>query len=51
MAGSVTVFLGVLIAFINQTSTTPISSPILAQGTTVKVTDNTGAIVSATTLS
>lgn len=43
--GSVTGFLGVLIAFIANTSTTPINDPQLKSGTLVRVTDDTGTVV------
>lgn len=43
--GSMTVFLGALIAFIANTSTTPINDPQLKEGTLVRVTDDAGTVV------
>jgi hypothetical protein len=46
--GSLTGFLGVLIAFIANTYTTPIQDPRLMKGTMIQVTDEDGIIVGHT---
>lgn len=43
--GAVTAFLGVLIAFIANTSTTPVNDPQLKAGTSIRVTDATGTVI------
>lgn len=43
--GTIAGFLGVLIAFIANTSTTPIADPQLKAGTLVRVTDESGTVV------
>jgi hypothetical protein len=43
--GAATTILGAIIAFIAQTSTTPIKDPQLAEGTSVRVTDATGTVI------
>ncbi len=48
ISGSVTGFLGVLIAFIAHTSTTPTHDPQLKAGTMVRVTDESGTVVGHT---
>lgn len=47
--GSVVAFLGVFIAFLANTQTTPIKDPILAAGTTVTVKDTSDTVVIAPT--
>lgn len=46
--GAVTAFLGVLIAFIANTHTTPVADPQLKAGTMVRVTDESGTVVAHT---
>lgn len=46
--GAIGVFLGVLIAFIANTSTTPVADPQLQQGTMVRVTDENGIVIGHT---
>jgi hypothetical protein len=41
----VTAFLGVLVAFIANTYTTPVNDPQLKAGTMVRVTDDVGTVV------
>lgn len=43
--GAIGGFLGVLIAFVANTSTTPVSDPQLKVGTSVRVTDDTGTVI------
>lgn len=43
--GAIGTFLGVLVAFIANTSTTPISDPQLKVGTSVRVTDESGTMI------
>lgn len=43
--GAIASFLGVFIAFLANTSTTPVSDPQLKEGTMVRVTDETGTVV------
>lgn len=43
--GAITAFLGVFIAFLANTSTTPVADPQLKEGTMVRVTDETGTVV------
>lgn len=43
--GSITVFLGVLIAFVANSSTTPTADPQLKAGTMVRVTDDGGTVI------
>jgi hypothetical protein len=43
--GAVTAFLGVLVAFIANTYTTPVNDPQLKAGTMVRVTDDVGTVV------
>lgn len=43
--GAVTSFLGVFIAFLANTSTTPVADPQLKAGTMVRVTDDEGTVV------
>lgn len=43
--GTIGIFLGVLIAFIANTSTTPVADPQLKAGTMVRVTDDSGTVV------
>lgn len=43
--GALTGFLGVLIAFIANTSTTPTADPQLKAGTMVRVTDESGTMI------
>jgi hypothetical protein len=43
--GAVTLFLGVVIAFIANTSTTPVHDPKLKAGTMVQVTDDAGTVI------
>lgn len=45
LLGAGTTFLGVLIAFIANTSTTPIADPKLVQGTSVQVMDTSGKVI------
>lgn len=47
--GALVTFLGVFIAFLANTQTTPISDPILAAGTTVSVKDTADKVVIAPT--
>ena len=46
--GAVTAFLGVLVAFIANTYTTPVDDPQLKAGTMVRVTDDAGTVVGHT---
>jgi hypothetical protein len=46
--GAITAFLGVLIAFIANTYTTPVNDPQLKAGTMVRVTDDAGTVVGHT---
>jgi len=43
--GTIGLFLGALIAFVANTSTTPVNDPQLKAGTMVRVTDDTGTVV------
>lgn len=43
--GAIGGFLGVLIAFIANTSTTPVGDPQLKVGTSVRVTDESGTVI------
>ena len=43
--GAITSFLGVFIAFLANTSTTPVNDPQLKSGTMVRVTDEVGTVV------
>jgi hypothetical protein len=43
--GAVGTFLGVLIAFIARTSTTPVADPQLKVGTQIRVTDASGTVI------
>lgn len=43
--GALTLFLGVLIAFIANTFTTPVADPQLKAGTMVRVTDDAGIVI------
>lgn len=45
LIGSVAAFLGVFIAFLANTRTTPISDPILEAGTTVRVLNSEDSVV------
>jgi hypothetical protein len=45
VTGSITGFLGVLIAFIANTSTTPTADPQLKAGTSVRVMDEDGVVI------
>lgn len=46
--GTIGILLGVLIAFIANTSTTPVADPQLKEGTMVRVTDATGTVIGHT---
>lgn len=50
VGGSLGAFLGVVIAFVAQTSTTPVSSPQLPAGTEVGVTNQAGTVTHTTTV-
>ena len=50
LIGSVVAFLGVVIAFIANTNTTPVKDPQLVQGTPVRVTNEEGAIIGHSTV-
>ena len=43
--GAATAFLGVFIAFLANTSTTPVADPQLKAGTMVRVTDESGTVI------
>lgn len=43
--GSVVTFLGVFLAFLANTATTPVADPILPEGTTVKVQDSEDTVL------
>jgi hypothetical protein len=48
--GTIGGFLGVLIAFIANTSTTPVKDPQLVEGTSVRVTNAAGTIIGHSTV-
>ena len=48
--GAITAILGALIAFIANTSTTPIKDPQLVEGTSVRVTNQAGTVIGHSTV-